>query len=329
MPSKAFQIIQYFLFDITKSDNIEPMLQFRQIQAFYTIMEIGTVTQAAKKLGISQPGVSNLISSLEHELGFVLFTRISGRLQPTAEAHRLMSSTATVISSFDQLNRKARAIRSQDVGKLDVAALPELSMVFLPDEIHHFIQDKKDIGISFQTRSSIKVQEMVSGHLAEIGVAEAPIGHDNLAGEIFSYECLCILPTDHPLASKTIITPEDLDGEPLVTLGSGHMTYHRLREIFAAKNCVWNNRCQTRLFHTALRFVQSGLGIGLVDPFTITSQPIGSVVVRKFEPSVSFDLAIVWATDKPVSIVGQSFISWLKIRLLEAKHQFSELQFPD
>jgi DNA-binding transcriptional LysR family regulator len=302
------------------------MLQFRQIQAFHTIMDTGTVTQAAKRLGISQPGVSNLISSLEHELGFALFTRISGRLQPTSEAHRLMGSTATVISSFEKLNRQARAIRSQDAGKLDVAALPELSMVFLPDEIHNFVQDKKDINISFQTRSSIMIQEMVSGHLAEIGIAEAPIGHDNLAGEIFSYECLCILPDDHPLATKSIITPEDLDGEPLVTLGSGHMTYHRLREAFAAKNCVWNNRCQTRLFHTALKFVQSGLGIGLVDPFTITSQNIDNLVTRKFEPMVTFDLAIIWATDKPISIVGQSFISRLKTRMLEAKQQFSDPQ---
>lgn len=303
------------------------MLQFRQIQAFHTIMDIGTVTQAAKRLGISQPGVSNLISSLEHELGFALFTRISGRLQPTAEAQRMMSSTETVISSFEQLNRQARAIRSQEVGKLDVAALPELSMAFLPDEIHHFVQDKKDISISFQTRSSIHIQEMVSGHLAEIGIAEAPIGHDNLAGKIFSYECLCILPADHPLASKSIITPEDLDGEPLVTLGSGHMTYHRLREIFGAKNCVWNNHCETRLFHTALKFVQSGLGIALVDPFTITSQSMENVVARRFEPTVSFDLAIIWATNKPVSIVGQSFINWLEIRMLEAKQQFTELQF--
>ena len=43
------------------------MLQFRQIQAFHTIMDTGTVTRAAKRLGISQPGVSNLIANLEHE----------------------------------------------------------------------------------------------------------------------------------------------------------------------------------------------------------------------------------------------------------------------
>jgi hypothetical protein len=72
--------------------------------------------------------------------------------------------------------------------------------------------------------------------------------------------------------------------------------------------------------------VQSGLGIGLVDPFTIASQNIDNLVVRNFEPVVTFDLAIIWATDKPISIVGQSFICCLQKRMLEAKQQFGDPQ---
>jgi len=303
------------------------MLQFRQIQAFHTIMDTGTVTRAAKRLGISQPGVSNLIANLEHELGFKLFTRISGRLHPTAEAYRLASSTETVIAGFEQVTRQAAAIRSLDIGKLDVAALPELSMKFIPDAIHAYVADKPDINISFQTRSSTTIQEMVSAHIVEIGIAEAPVEHDNLAAEHFSYECLCVLPSDHQLAGKNIITPEDLHGEPLITLGPYHMTYHRLREIFTERECIWNDRCQTRLFHTALNFVQGGLGVTLVDPFTITSQPIKNVVVRKFEPGVAFDLAIIWATDKPVSVLGQSFIRGLKQQMDKAKQSFENTVF--
>ena len=303
------------------------MLQFRQIQAFHSIMDTGTVTRAAKRLGISQPGVSNLISILEHELGFALFTRISGRLHPTAEAYRLASSTETVIAGFEQLSRQARAIRSLDIGKLDVAGLPELSIAFIPQAIHAFVQDKPDINISFQTRSSTLIQQMVSDRIVEIGVAEAPIEHDNLASETFSYECFCVLPEDHKLAIKAVITPEDLHGEPLITLGPGHMTYHRLREIFSARNCVWNDRCQTRLFHTALVFVQGGLGVALVDPFTIAAQETKNIVVRRFDPAVSFDLAIIWARDKPVSVLGQAFIQQLKHQMAAAKLEFDNPAF--
>ena len=297
------------------------MLQFRQIQAFHTIMDTGTVTRAAKRLGISQPGVSNLIANLEHELGFQLFKRISGRLYPTAEAYRLSSSTESVIVGFEHVNRQAVAIRSLDVGKLDVAGLPELSTQFIPNAIRRFVEDKPDINISFQTRSSTTVQQMVSDHIAEIGVAETPIEHDNLAYETYSYECFCVLPEDHRLTAKTIISPADLHGEPLITLGPTHMTYHRLREIFSAKGCVWNDRCQTRLFHSAMIFVQGGLGVTLVDPFTINSQSTKGVVIRQFKPTVAFELAIIWASDRPVSIIGQAFLKDLRALMLTAKTQ--------
>ncbi len=294
------------------------MLQFRQIQAFHTIMETGTVTQAANRLGISQPGVSNLIANLEHELGFELFKRISGRLQPTAEAFRLVSSTETVITGFEQVNRQAAAIRNLDIGKLDVAGLPELSMAFIPQVISDFVTDKPDINIAFQTRSSTMIQALVSAHAVEIGVAETPIEHDNLAADTFSYECFCVLPAEHELASKSVISPEDLHGKPLITLGPYHLTYHRLRDIFSERQCVWNDRCQTRLFHTALTFVQAGLGVALIDPFTINFQPPDNIVVRKFEPAVTFDLAIIWAKDKPVSRLGQAFVERLKVTMSEA-----------
>ena len=294
------------------------MLQFRQIQAFHSIMETGTVTQAAKRLGISQPGVSNLIANLEHELGFALFTRIGGRLQPTPEAYRLAGSTDNVMAGFDQVNRQASAIRNLDIGKLDIACLPELSMAFVPAAIRDFIADKPDINISFQTRSSTTVQELVASYSVEIGIAEAPLEHDNLDAEHFSYECLCALPREHKLAKKLIVTPEDLHGEPLITLGPYHLTYHRLREIFTARQCVWNDRCQTRLFHTALTFVQAGLGVALIDPFTIDFHSQDNLVVRKFEPAVSFDLAIIRAANKPVSRLGQAFADSLSAAMAGA-----------
>ncbi len=303
------------------------MLQFRQIQAFHSIMETGTVTQAANRLGISQPGVSNLIANLEHELGFELFTRISGRLQPTPEAYQLASSTETVITGFEQLNRQASAIRKLDIGKLDIACLPELSTAFLPNSIREYVVDKPDINISFQTRSSTTIQELVSAHAVEIGIAEAPIEHDNLVAEHFSYECFCVLPGEHEMAAKTVITPEDLHGKPLITLGPYHHTYHRLREIFTARQCVWNDRCQTRLFHTALTFVQAGLGLALIDPFTIDCQAGGNILVRRLEPAVNFDLAIIWAKDKPVSRLGQTFVERLMAEMDDARERFAEARW--
>ena len=61
-------------------------MRLRQLVCFKAVMMAGTMTAAAKQLHTSQPGVSNLIASLENEIGFKLFDRQRGRLVPTAEA---------------------------------------------------------------------------------------------------------------------------------------------------------------------------------------------------------------------------------------------------
>ena len=291
------------------------MLQFRQIQAFYAVMQTGTVTQAAQQLGISQPGVSNLIANFEHYIGFNLFTRIRGRLHPTPEARRLFDSSEGMIEAFDQISRRASAIRHLQTGKLVVAGLPEMSLEFLPVLINQFLDEKPKVNVSFQTRASVKIQEMVSDHIIEIGITEGPVAHDNLNSERFSYPCYCVIPESDPLAKKMSITPEDLHEQPLITLGQAHMTYHRLREIFTQRQCVWNDRCQVRLFSAALVFARQGLGLTLVDPFTIVSQNLTNVVIKPFKPTVSFDLIIIWAKDRPLSLIGSSFIELLKSKM--------------
>ncbi|BBI54870.1 hypothetical protein HORIV_72910 [Vreelandella olivaria] len=69
-------------------------LRDRQILAFKHVMEIGTVSGAARRMLIAQPGVTRLLKQLEHDVGFTLFERVRGRLVPTPEA-RLFSSRGT------------------------------------------------------------------------------------------------------------------------------------------------------------------------------------------------------------------------------------------
>lgn len=304
------------------------MLQFRQIQAFHAVIDSGTVLKAAKRLRISQPGVSNLIANLEHHLGFPLFSRVSGRLHPTPEALQLFNSIQGVIEGFEHIDRRALALRTEDSGRLVVAGLPELSLEYLPVLMKQFLSGHPDIKLSFQTRSSVKVQEMVSDHQIEVGIAEGPIDHDNLEGEMFFYQCFCAIPQGHHLASKKSISPEDLDGEESISLGSYHMTYHRLREIFSERNCTWNDRCQTRTFYAALALVREGLGVALIDPFTITARAMPNVVIRPFEIPVKLDLAIVWAKDRPISIIGKSFIRFLKKEMAQTSRYYDTDKFP-
>jgi DNA-binding transcriptional LysR family regulator len=286
-------------------------LRFRQLQAFHAIIETGTVTGAASHLGISQPGISNLLSQLERQTQLKLFERSKGRLVPTPEAGVLFQEVDTVVRGLDHVAQAVTDLQNQKAGQLQVTAPHALSIGFMPREIARFAASRPNLSISYQAQYSTRIQEWVQAGLFEIGICEVPVQRDAFHARYFSFECLCVLPADSPLARHEVLTPKLLDNHSFVVMGPEHMTHRRTREAFDRAGAVWNTRVHTHLHQTTLSFVKQGLGVALVDPFTIAFDFEGGFVARPFRPQVTLDLAIITSKVRPLSAVGQEFLAEL------------------
>lgn len=287
-------------------------LRFRQLQAFHAIVETGTVTGAASRLGISQPGVSNLIAQLEGQTRLKLFDRAKGRLIATPEAEVLFREVETVVRGLDHVAQAVTDLQNKEAGQLTVASPHNLSFGFMPDVIARFAETRPDLSVSFQAQYSSKIQEWVAAGLFEIGVCETPVLHNDLDARIFQFQTQCALPANHPLADETALTPAKLSGQPFVVMGPEHMTLHRTREAFRAAGAELRPKVHTHLFENKLSFVKRGMGVALVDPFTLAFDREGGVVTRPFQPAVMLDMAVITARDRPLSALGREFL-----RLLE------------
>ena len=136
-------------------------LRFRQLQAFHATVESGTVTGAAEALGISQPGISNLLSELERQTGFALFERMHGRLIPTPEAQLMYREIETVVRGLDHVAQTVVDLQNKQIGHLQVASQHSMSFGFIPKLIAEFAHDKPEINISFQSQYSTKIKEWI------------------------------------------------------------------------------------------------------------------------------------------------------------------------
>ncbi|HHI71085.1 MAG TPA: LysR family transcriptional regulator, partial [Rhodobacteraceae bacterium] len=145
-------------------------LRFRQLQAFHAIIETGTVTAAAALLGISQPGISNLLAQLERQTGVKLFRRVKGRLIPTPEANLLFQEVDTVVRGLDHVSQAVVDLQNKQAGQLQVATQHSMSFGFIPKLIAKFAKSRPDMSISFQSQYSAKIQEWVLAGLFEIGI---------------------------------------------------------------------------------------------------------------------------------------------------------------
>ncbi|MEM7269884.1 MAG: LysR family transcriptional regulator [Pseudomonadota bacterium] len=287
-------------------------LRFRQLQAFHAIIETGTVTGAAERLGISQPGVSNLISQLETETKLTLFERAKGRLQATPEAQILFRSADTVVRGLDHVAQAVDDLQNKEAGQLTVACPHHLSFGFMPEMISHFAASRADLSVSFQSNYSTKICEWVAAGLFEIGVCEASAVDPSLEARRYQFETVCALPKGSDLAALDVISPADLSGRALIVMGPEHMTHRRTKEAFQAAGAEFRPKVHTHLFENKLAFVTCGMGAALLDPFTIGFNRRADITTRPFVPTIALDLAIITARDRRLSTLGMEFLALLE-----------------
>jgi len=292
-------------------------LRFRQLQAFHAVIETGTVTGAAAALGISQPGISNLIAQLERHTKLKLFERAKGRLLPTPEAAVLFRETDTVVRGLDHVAQAVTDLQNNKAGQLQVASQHSISFGLMPKLIAQFAQNRPDMTISFQSQYSSKVQEWVVSGLFEIGICEMPPLYDALNYVPLQVGTLLAMPGNSPLAQHEILTPELLANEPFIVMGPDHMTHRRMREAFHSAGIQQKIRVHSHLFKNLLGFVKEDMGVSILDRFVLNYDGEGGFITRPFNPEIMIDMVIVTSKTKPLSAIGKEFLALLMSELSE------------
>ena len=309
----SFQISIYSI-PISLSD-VYMNLRFRQLQALHKVVESGTVSAAAEQLNISQPGVSNLLSQLEHTCQLKLFNRLKGKLIPTNEGLVLYNEVDTLVRGLAHVEQSVVDLQNKQTSKLQIASIHALSFGFMQAQIAQFSRQYENLSVSFQSQYSQKIQEWVDVGLFEIGVSEMPVATGPFNTVVFKIETLCAMPSDHPLACHKVLTPSLLSGEPLIIMGPQHMVTRRAKEAFVEAGARWNPVVHTHLFANKLSFIKEGMGIGLVDVISRRNDSSDRFITRPFAPNINLDVAIITSKSRPVSDTGQAFLGQLESHL--------------
>jgi len=286
-------------------------LKFRQLQAFHAVVETGTVTGAAEALGISQPGVSNLLSQLERQTKLPLFERVNWRLIATPEAAMLHREIDTVVRGLDHVTQTVVDLQNKQAGQLQVASQHSMSFGFVPSVIAKFAAKRPNMNISFQSQYSAKIQEWVTSGLFEVGICEMPLLYDTLTVYPLTVQTRLALHRDNPLTRHDVLTPELIANEPFIAMGPDHMTQRRLREVFNTAGLPLRTRVHSHLFKNLLSFVKEGMGISLLDPFVLEHDHDPRFVSRPFEPVILMDMAVITSSTRPLSQTAKAFLKLL------------------
>ena len=225
------------------------------------------LTEAAKALHTSQPGVSKAIIELEEELGIDIFTRHGKRLKRVTEpGQQVIDSIGVILREVGNLKRIGQEYSAQDSGTLSIAATHTQARYVLPVPVARLRQAYPKVNVSLHEGSPDQVARMVVEEAAEIGIAtEAVTDHADLVTlPCYEWEHMLVVPAGHRLAEKSRLTLEDIAAEPLITYRPSFTGRSRLDHAFAQRHLeprVVLDAIDSDVIKT---YVRLGLGAGIV-----------------------------------------------------------------
>ncbi|MCS0497772.1 LysR substrate-binding domain-containing protein [Ancylobacter sp. MQZ15Z-1] len=260
---------------------------------FSTVMRLGSLTAAATSLGIAQPSVSKSIALMEHRLGLRLFERVRGRLVPTAEAGLILGEALRIEEELSRFDRYLDDVRHLRAGQLRVAATPALALNFLPLVARKFRQQLPSYGLSLDMHLNHEIAGLVERGQYDIGLAVIPSADEREDLMVLRRgRIVCVLPQAHPLATSPAVHWEDIDPAELIYITTDARLVMLLSAGIPGFLHHRQSATETNRYSIAVRLVRQGMGITLVDEFTIIDAEAEGLTMRPFEPELKVSLVM-------------------------------------
>ncbi|MCX4026871.1 LysR family transcriptional regulator [Endozoicomonas sp. SM1973] len=287
-------------------------LSARHVEIFIAIMRAGSLTEAARQLHISQPAVTKSLQHAEQRLGYPLFQRLGGRLQPTPEAKALFKAAQDVEHSLQRLNQLGLRMAALEHGMLEIMAPPALAQELLPIQISQFQQNYPQLQIQLNVQQNADIANHIAQGEAELGIVHFPTDAPELAMEsLGNSSIVALIRQEHPLASSDVLTRDQLINAPVIWC-SGNTWWAQLmaRELPGLKR----EKCQNQVnyFAVACRMATQGLGIALVDRYSIPYLLPSDCKVLPVVPEIHVSLGIIYRRYQALSQPAKLFIKALR-----------------
>ncbi|NUZ08279.1 CysB family HTH-type transcriptional regulator [Piscinibacter koreensis] len=256
--------------------------QFRFVQE--AVRRDLNLTETAKALFTSQPGVSKAILELEGELGVDIFARHGKRLRRITEPGReVLKSIEVIMREVGNLKRIGDEFSKQDAGTLSIATTHSQARYFLPVPVAQMRKRFPKVNISLHQGTPEQVGRMLVEEVADIGLATESLGNfeDLVTLPCYEWQHVIVLPAGHRLAQQERVTLEDLAAEPLISYHPSFSGRTRVDQAFATRQLKPTIVLEAIDADVIKTYVRLGLGVGIVAEIAMRDEPSGGDLVAR------------------------------------------------
>ncbi len=289
------------------------MLTLRQIEVIRAIMVTGTIAGAAKLLNVSAPGISRLMKYTEDMLGVRLFNRRHGRYVPTPEARHIFDLLDNIHRKVEDLQFAIDRLGTGEGQELSFASVPSIANVMLPRAVERLKRRFPELSLEIDI---LKIEQTIDYLLlgrGEVVAVSTRFDHSIIDfAPLATGRLLCIVPIESELAEMNSISPEEIVKHTLIGIDPEDPYGRIMTEIFREKGLSYRMNIKARFGTTVGSLVAAGLGIAVIDEFTVSYGKLPGVKCLEIEAESTFHTYAAYRNDVALSVFAEALIEFLR-----------------
>lgn len=280
----------------------------RKYEALINIAESGSITNAAERMGYTQSGITQMINSLEKELGVKLLTRTNKGAILTPNGQELLPLMREEFRWERTIQQECARMTGKETGSVTVGCLSSISTAWMPGILETFAKEYPNIKIKMIEQEAPSLERMLLNGRIDMAIMEVDENKSYISKVLLRDEIFAVLPQHHKLAGENRIAMENLIKYPFISYATGDTAsiqgWPENRVPQAKLNVMYT--CKNDL--TAIQMVKHNLGVSLAGKLMLSSYEAETVNVP-LDPPMYRLLGVATRAGEKALPATQSFIN--------------------
>lgn len=289
-------------------------MRISRYEILMKVIELGSLTKAAEYFKYTQSAVSQIINSLETELGMPLLSRNHSGVWLTTEGKQLLPYLRNISNSYHELSEKVFELLHMEAGLIRIGTFSSVSCHWLPPLIKGFKTMYPNIKFELLQGDYAEIETWVAEGIVDFGFMRLPSKKDLETIFLKKDRMMIIISKEHPYAKKNFFPVEALANEPFILLEAGNK--QEILQIFKDNHINPSINYIAKDDYTIMSMVENGLGISILSELVLTRNPY-DILVKETSPVFYRSLGIILKSKENSSLAVKYFIDYIVSKLQE------------
>ncbi len=291
-------------------------ITLRQVEVIRAVMLRGTINGAAELLGVSAPGISRLVKHTEEMLGLRLFERKAGLFVPSVEASKVFEQIREVYRGVENLQDALVSLKKGEEVQLAFASAPSVAQFIAARAMRSIRGRYPDLYIDLNILKIEETAEYLLLDRGEFVIMSSPVQNPGISSERLAHgRVIAILPEGHPLAEKEVVSVTDLVREPMIGIDPSDPYGKIVTQPFREAGLDLRHTMRGRFAQTIVSFVRHGLGVAVIDEFSVAEVYLPGIVRRPLKETAYIDIYAVTKKGRTLSSFAEYAIQQFRKEL--------------